>query len=211
MRFGFIEGELGIRYRFDQLAQTRDIDIASFEHLSLALEDIASPALSKVLSDFDFDPVPALDADKVWRWKQGRSGQLVEFLTPSFEADEDLRHLPALGVDAQSLHHLNYLIAEPIPAAVLYRSGVLVQVPRPERLAIHKLIVSQRRLGGPDALKSRKDLLQAEFLIAVLAEDRPEDLADAYNDAVARGPKWRSHIENALKRSNSIKAHLPIS
>ena len=120
-------------------------------------------------------------------------------------------HLPALGVDAQSLHHLNYLIAEPIPAAVLYRSGVLVQVPRPERLAIHKLIVSQQRLGGPDALKSRKDLLQAEFLISVLAEDRPEDLAEAYNDAVTRGPKWRKHIENALERSNIIKTHLSIS
>ena len=42
----------------------------------------------------------------------------------------------ALGVSAQALHHLNYLIAEPIQAAVLYRSGVLVQIPRPERYAI---------------------------------------------------------------------------
>jgi hypothetical protein len=209
--FRLYEGELGIRYRFDQLAQTRDVDIASFERLSLALEDVASPALSEVFSEFDFGPVPALEAGKVWRWQQGRTGQLVEFLTPSFEADEDLRHLPALGVEAQSLHHLNYLIAEPIPAAVLYRSGILVQVPRPERFAVHKLIVSQRRLGGPDAMKSRKDLLQAEFLISVLAEDRPEDLAEAYNDAVTRGPKWRKHIENALKRSKSIGAHLAIS
>jgi hypothetical protein len=30
--------------------------------------------------------------------------------------------LIALGVSAQALHHLNYLIAEPIQAAVLYRS-----------------------------------------------------------------------------------------
>jgi len=43
------------------------------------------------------------------------------------------RPLIALGVSAQALHHLNYLIAEPIHAAVLYRSGVLVQIPRPER------------------------------------------------------------------------------
>lgn len=39
------EGELGLRYDFDQTAQTNAIDIASFERLSLALEDAASPPL----------------------------------------------------------------------------------------------------------------------------------------------------------------------
>ncbi len=34
-----------------------------------------------------------------------------------------------LGVDARTLHHMNYLIAEPIKAAVTYRNGVLVQIP----------------------------------------------------------------------------------
>ena len=35
--FRLYEGELGLRYEFDQSAQTQDIDIASFERLSLAL------------------------------------------------------------------------------------------------------------------------------------------------------------------------------
>lgn len=52
--------------------------------------------------------------------------------TPSFHPEEDVRDLPALGVAAQSLHFLNFLIAEPIKAAALYRSGVLIQIPRPE-------------------------------------------------------------------------------
>jgi hypothetical protein len=42
---------------------------------------------------------------------------------------EQIRDLPALGVSAQSRHFLNYLIADPIKAAVLDRSGVLVQIP----------------------------------------------------------------------------------
>jgi len=46
-------------------------------------------------------------------------------------------------------------------------------VPRPEPFAIHKLIVADRRKGGPDQLKARKDRAQAEFLIKDLAEDRP--------------------------------------
>ncbi|WP_269746877.1 GSU2403 family nucleotidyltransferase fold protein [Oceanibaculum pacificum] len=44
--------------------------------------------------------------------------------------------------------------AEPIPAAVIYRRGILVQIPRPERFAIHKLIVSERRRGRDGSLPS---------------------------------------------------------
>lgn len=203
--FRLYEGELGVRYRFDQLAQTNDIDIASFERLSLALQDTASPPLEQVFSDFNFEPVPAIRPGKTWRWQQGRGNQLVEFLSPSFNDAEDLRPLEALGVTAQSLHYLNFLIADPIPAAVVYRSGVLVQIPRPERFAIHKLIVSDRRRDR-DALKARKDLLQAEFLISILAQDRPDDLADAYNDAISRGAKWRERLERALERSEVAAA-----
>ena len=97
-------------------------------------------------------------------------------------------------------NYLNFLIAEPIPAVALYRSGVLVQIPRPERFAIHKLIVADRRRGGPDQAKARKDRGQAAFLVQVLAEDRPEDLRDAYRDALSRGPRWRARIGASLAR-----------
>lgn len=106
--------------------------------------------------------------------------------------------MAALGVVAQRLHHLNYLIAEPIKAAITYRSGVLVQIPQPERHAIHKLIVADRRRPGDDALKSKKDRRQAAFLIEVLAQDRPDELRDAYEDALSRGRKWRSRVDASL-------------
>jgi hypothetical protein len=206
--FRLYEGELGIRYGFDETAQTNDLDIASFERLSLALEDTVSEKLQKVLGDFAFDPVPALDPGKTWRWRQTRSETLVEFLTPSFEEDEGLRPLAALGVHAQALHHLNYLIAGPIKAAVPYRSGVLVQLPRPERFAVHKLIVADRRKDGPDSLKARKDRLQAEFLIEALAEDRPDDLREAWEDAVSRGPRWRERLEASLAKAPAARERL---
>ena len=65
-------------------------------------------------------------------------------MTPAF-GNESVRELPALGVCAQALNYLNFLIAEPIFAAAIYRSGILIQVPRPERFAVHKLIVADRR------------------------------------------------------------------
>jgi hypothetical protein len=203
--FRFYEGELGVRFAFDQTAQTRDIDIASFERLSIALDDTVSEPLGNVLQDFAFDPAPTLDPGKTWRWKQTRNETYVEFLTPSFSEAEDLRPLPSLGVHAQSLHYLNYLLAEPILAAATYRDGVLVQVPRPERFAIHKLIVADRRLEGSGSLKAIKDRLQAEFLVKALAADRPDDLHDALEEALSRGKRWRERIAASIDRIPSLQ------
>jgi hypothetical protein len=206
--FRLYEGVLGVRYAFDQAAQTSDLDIASFERLSLALDDTVSPPLQGVLRDFAFEPVPTLDPGPAWRWRQTRADLLVEFLTPSFEAAEGLRPLAALGVHAQALHFLNFALAEPIKVPVTYRSGVLVQIPRPERFAIHKLIVADRRRDGPDSLKSVKDRLQAAFLIEILAEDRPDDLLEAWETARAAGPRWRERLDASLARLPETRRRL---
>ena len=206
--FRIYEGELGLNLTLDQAAMTNDIDIASFEKLSLALNESVLPSIGDILHDFKFEPVPALEAGRVWRWRQTRSQTLVEFLAPSFDAEEGLRELAALGVSAQTLHYLNYLIAEPIHAAAVYRDGILVQLPRPERFAIHKLIVADRRRDGAEGLKARKDRLQADLMIAVLAEDRPTDLLEAYEEAMDRGPKWRERLSRSLEHSPAATEQL---
>ena len=199
LAFRHYEGELGVRLSFEQMAQTDDIDVASFERLSFALGDTVDPPLAEVFSELKFQPLPALDRRQTWRWAQSGGETLIEFLMPAHR-DEGVRDLPALGVSALALRHLDYLLADPIPGVSLYRSGVLVQIPRPERYAIHKLIVAERRKAGPDALKARKDRAQAAFLIEALAQTRPDELAEAYEDAIARGPQWRSRIEASLAR-----------
>ncbi|SIO13406.1 nucleotidyltransferase family protein [Vannielia litorea] len=205
--FKLYEGELGVRLGYSDLAMTGDMDIASFERLSVALDDTVSEPLNDVLADLSFDPVPSLHKGKVWKWRQTRREMLVEFLTPSFEADEGLKELPSLGVSAQALHFLNFLLARPIPAVGLYRSGVLVQVPRPEAYAIHKLIVAARR-AGEDRSKARKDMAQAALLIATLAEDRPDELKEAWEEARAGGPKWCTLIDATLDRMPESRALL---
>lgn len=205
--FRLYEGELGLRLPLGGMANTGDIDIAQFEKLSVALQDQVDPGLAETFSALKFDPVPGLDKGRTWRWAQGGSGQLVEFLTPAF-GDETIRDLPALGVGAQALNYLNFLIADPIPASALYRSGILVQIPRPERYAIHKLIVADRRRDGAGSLKSSKDREQAAFLIDAMAQDRPDDLVEAYRTAMDVGPRWRQHIDTSLKRMPQTKALL---
>ncbi|MEQ8401904.1 MAG: GSU2403 family nucleotidyltransferase fold protein [Roseitalea porphyridii] len=197
--FRLYEGELGVRLPLGGMANTGDIDIAQFEKLSVALEDQVDPSLAETFSALKFDPLPGFEPGRTWRWKQGGSGQLVEFLTPAF-GQETIRDLPALGVSAQALNYLNFLIADPIHAAAVYRAGVLVQVPRPERYAIHKLIIANRRRDGAGSLRASKDREQAAFLIEALSEDRPDELAEAYEDALSRGPRWRERIAASLKR-----------
>lgn len=197
--YALYQGELGVRFDSEELAQTGDIDFASFERLSVALGDAVEENPGDILQALKFDPVPGVEDRQVWKWRQNRGTAMVEFLTPAF-GDERVKPLPALGVSAQALNYLNFLIAEPIPAVVLYRSGVMVQIPRPERFAIHKLIVADRRRGGSDQAKARKDRGQAAFLIDVLAEDRPDDLREAFEDALSRGPRWRARIEASLSR-----------
>lgn len=211
MAFRQYEAELGVVLGSDRLAQTGDIDIVSFERLSLAICDTVTEPVDNALSELNFTALPSMDRGKVWRWEDSAAQVQVEFLTPAF-GDEGLKDLPALGVTAQGLHYLNFLIAEPIKAVVLYRSGILVQIPRPEAFAIHKLIEADRRRAGPDALKSRKDRAQAALLIEVLAEDRPDELAEAYAEALGRGVRWRTRIKNSLARmpgSAAILASLP--
>ncbi|MBE9639256.1 GSU2403 family nucleotidyltransferase fold protein [Salipiger mangrovisoli] len=202
--YGLYQGELGVRFDSDELAQTGDIDFANFERLSVALGDRVEEEPGEILRSMKFEAVPGVYDRQIWKWRQSGGEAMVEFLTPAF-GDEGIKPLPALGVSAQALNYLNFLIAEPIHALALYRSGVLVQVPRPERFAIHKLIVASRRHGGPDEAKARKDRAQAEFLIRILAEDRPEDLAEAYDHALSQGPRWRERIASSLGRMSGTK------
>lgn len=204
--FRMYDSVLGLRVTRQSLAVTEDVDIAAFERLTLVLDDNVSPSLAEGFAELRLTPTPSIHKhQRTAHWHMPGSATMVDFLTPSFEDDEGLRELKSLGVWAQSLHFLNFLIAEPIPAVAIHRSGTLVQIPRPERYAVHKLIVSQRR-RGPNRLKARKDLGQAAALIEALAEDRPSELLDSYVTARNKGPKWRDALDSALAAAPLTKA-----
>lgn len=51
-----------------------------------------------------------------------------------------------------------------------------------------------------DANLRHSPLAHAATLIAVLAEDCPGDLVDAYRHAISEGPKWEAQIAASLRR-----------
>ena len=202
--FRLYGAELGVRLDHDFAVTTQDVDIAAFENLKLVINDEVSPALAETFKELKFSPAPNLDRKRrPTRWVMQGGGTTVDFLTPKMLEDSEVLMLEPLGVYAQALPFLNFLIADPIPAVGLYRSGVLVQIPKPERYAIHKLIVAQRRTGSLQS-KSRKDFAQARNLIRILAEDRPYALKEAYETATDTGPKWRTEIEKSFLQHPDI-------
>jgi hypothetical protein len=189
---------LGIRLP-DTAMQTGDADFAQFHSISVAVEDTISPVLD-VLKRVDetFREVPhPTDGRSTTRFVS-RSGFQVEFLTPntgSADHDGQPTAMPALGgASAVPLRFLDFLIHNTVRTVLLYKAGVPVLVPAPERYAIHKLIVAARRLAeGESATKARKDIRQATLLIEALAQLHQHiDFASAFRRGLeARAPLAR--------------------
>ena len=174
---------LGVRFRRASL-QTQDVDIAHDPAIGVALaRNTSRVELEEIIerSGLNLHPVPPLD------WKQpstsfkvrGRDLR-VDFLTPMIGRESSkAAFLPAFGLSAKPIRHLDYLIEEPMQAVVMGSDVVLVNIPSPARFAMHKLWISEKRPAAFHA-KAKKDRIQAEQLIEVLSEDRPDDLREAW-------------------------------
>jgi hypothetical protein len=177
--------------------QTNDVDVAQAEDVSAAIGDPTRP-VQDVLRQADptFRPVPGLYPKRVASY-HAASGLRVDFRTPNRGPDsEEPRTLRAFGTDAQPLRFLDFLIRDPEPAVLLHAGGIPVSVPAPQRYALHKLIVARRR--HDDSPKRDKDIFQAQTLLNVLVDRRPDDLRDAWSEAFSRGKTWRQLLGEGI-------------
>ncbi|MCM0021938.1 MAG: GSU2403 family nucleotidyltransferase fold protein [Tagaea sp.] len=198
--FGAYAGLLGVRLRGSSLV-TQDLDIAQFTGISMAVAEVERidilAELRKVDPSFRAH-VRGLAEGKAYTFVNTAKLK-VELLTANRGPDDDApARLPSLGAHAHRFRFLDFLIRRPVPAVVLHGAGIAVEVPAPERFAVHKLIVAHRR--ARDALKSRKDLEQAARLIEALSDHQFDDLAAAWREARARGPAWRVALDASLAK-----------
>ena len=176
------------------LLQTSDIDVAQFMSVSVSVGDQTAPMLEVLKSaDNSFREIPPIPSRVGVSSYRARGGLRVDFLTPNEGPDSDSpQTLPALQTAAQPLRFLDFLIHDAVPAVVLHGPGILVQVPAPERFAVNKVILAQRRPAS--TTKSDKDSMQAAALLEVLAVKRPHELKLAWEEAYNRGPHWRRSL-----------------
>lgn len=175
--YGVLLNELGVRAA---AFATGDVDLARRERLSLE----GSFAEMLEASHLLLTPVPGFDrASPSTSFKApGREGLRVDLLVPTSGNELGVRSVPELEAHATAVPQLSYLLHEPIDAIVIGREAVPpVRVPRPERFAWHKMLVSQLRSSTSD--KRNKDLHQAAVVFAALAEREPDALGEAWSAA----------------------------
>jgi len=118
-----------------------------------------------------------------------------EFLTESgAKAKEEVFTFKNLNLTAQELHFMNIPVAYNF---VIPFRDIFIRLPEPEAFALHKLIVSQRRLK-PE--KREKDLAAVSGLFDyfVTKEQHRKRLKEIM-DEFPKG--WRRKIDDALKKS----------
>lgn len=202
--FQTYSGILGVRLPSSAM-QTGDADFAQFHSISTSVKDTIPPVL-EVLRKVDptFRQVPHQgDIHKTTQFENSARYK-VEFLTPNTGSDDFAgkpTEMPALGgAAAEPLRFLDYLIFEPVRTVLLHKSGVAVNVPAPERYAVHKLIIAARRRNDTGGIQKRdKDARQAGILAeALISTRRQSDLAIAFGEAWQRGISWQEAIRRGL-------------
>jgi hypothetical protein len=119
-----------------------------------------------------------------------------EFLTDAgAKPDEKPMLIKALNIVAQELHFMNIPLSYNMP--VHYKELTLI-IPEPEAFALHKLIVSQRRLK-PD--KRAKDIEAAKGMFQFFkGKERHIKRLHQIIEEMPRG--WQKKITDALKKTD---------
>ncbi len=203
--FAVIGNILGVRWH-EAMVRTDDVDIAHDHRIAVALAREGQTAdLRRALND----PVPRFAVlsphDPATSFRVRGTEVEVEVLTPMVGKERRRPiQIDAIGAAATPLRFLDYLIEETQPAAVVGGSGVLVNVPRPGRYAVHKLIVAARRgVGFGGVTKAPKDRAQAAALLEVLLSEIPGEVTLAWKALARRGRAWVSAAMRSIARLDS--------
>ncbi|MBI3274100.1 MAG: hypothetical protein HYZ69_03065, partial [Candidatus Colwellbacteria bacterium] len=127
--------------------------------------------------------------------KLSHADLILEFLVPEKGRGVDGPvPLPSLGMNAVALRFLNFLTDNTIQVKV---EDFVVTLPHPANFALHKLIVSQRRLKEEKAVKDKDAAIS--IIKALIANDGTQTLRDVFNKVPT---KWQKKIIEGLKSAD---------
>lgn len=208
---------LGLRWL--ESSQTSDVDFAhAGRNLSIALPASVRAEPHAAITTMEEGFLPLIQyrggAGASYRHKDEPEFQ-VDFLCPKTSESEDPIQVANLDVALQPLRFMEFSLEGVQQTTLFDATGrcVVVTLPAPERYAVHKLLVVGERTGSM-RIKVGKDLAQATALISRFGEEDPEALADAWTDAMSRGPGWRKRcLEGRAALSTAapgLEAFLPV-
>jgi hypothetical protein len=128
----------------------------------------------------------------------------LDFLTSRGRAGDEPITLSRLNLTIQPLRFMELSLQDPMRAALLARSGpIVVNLPRPERYALHKLLVYGERAQA-QRTKARKDVAQAAALLDYLLTHDTAQIAAMWTDVNSRGPDWRKRLKEGFDAMNTL-------
>jgi hypothetical protein len=195
---------MGVRWQ-SETTRTQDIDLASDRNFVIGLPDRKINLRQAIVdSELGFIEVPTLDRKSPSTRFRIRGQPLsVDILTPMVgRTSSKPVHIASLDVYAEPVRFLDYLLIDAQPAAIVAKAGILVNVPAPARFALHKLVLSVRRVAAFQS-KASKDLIQAEQLIQLLLRDRPGDLRMAWAAALKQPDKFGQQLRLGMTKMTS--------
>lgn len=199
--YALMANALGVRWPASTM-RTQDVDLAHDTTFHVTIPD-KKVDLEVALSEADkgFFAVPALNPREPSTTFKIRGSELsVSLLTPMHgKTDSRAKKIFSLNAMASPMRFLDFILEDTQPAVLPYRHGVLVNIPSPARFALHKLVVSQRRPAA-FAVKAKKDILQAQEVLGLLADERPGDIILAM-EAVQKMPsKFKAQLNQGMSQ-----------
>jgi hypothetical protein len=184
---------LGVRWRDG--ASTLDVDFAhAGRNISVALPASIKLDVHSALESLEMGllPITQFNGMAGAQYRNVADQELrVDFVT-SMSRDNRIVVLPDLNLALEPLKFMEFSLEQTTQGCIFGNTGAcVVNLPAPERYAVHKLIVHGERPVGERA-KSRKDLLQAASLASYFLENGQADLfSAAWRDALSRGRGWK--------------------
>jgi hypothetical protein len=174
-------------------AATLDLDFArAGRNLSLALPSNLKIDTPAAIDSLQMGFIP--NAAKTSYRKADEPDFDLDFLTSRGRGGDAHIYVQNLNLTLQPLRFMELSLEDPIRATLVARNGpMVVNLPKPERYALHKMMVSGER---PQAqrVKAKKDLLQAAALLSYLLENDLAALREQWSHVNARGIAWRKSL-----------------
>lgn len=183
---------LGVKWLSSNL--TMDVDFAhAGRNVSIALGANVKISVNDALSSLEMGllPIAEFSGKTGAQYRNPKDPELrLDFVTPQTRSGGPVV-LPELGLALECLKFMEFSLIDTTQAVLLSKEGAcIVNIPAPERYAVHKLIIYGERPIS-ERSKANKDLGQAAAIFKVLFESGNASLVrSAWTDALSRGPGW---------------------
>ncbi len=187
---------LGVRWTGGD--KTLDVDFAhAGRNVSVALPAQMKLSIHDALTSLEMGllPIREFSGKTGAQYRNPKDPELrIDFVTSLTRAAGNVE-MAELGIALTPLKFMEFSLVNTTQSVVMGRSGAcVVNIPAPERYAIHKLIVYGERPIA-ERTKSSKDLEQAAAILKWLLDNEQRDLiGQTWEDAWSRGAGWRKRL-----------------